>query len=160
LTKAEYLLTLEMTDHIDLCKGNAPLGPRDRSLIISRIHSLLYWLGARIPQQIEVEGEKINLRDIVFNYITKDEHTPKERQQALALADLLAREEKKLEESIITEDLSRKQACELCQEARMLLRAVDELRSSPPEEADVKKDELLKKVSDAKRWDKFVKRLK
>ena len=39
-------------------------------------------------------------------------------------------------------------------------RAVDELRSAPCEEANVRKLDLLKKVDDAKRWDKFVKQLR
>ena len=149
-----------MKDSIDLCKGSSPLSPSDRSRIISRIHSLLNWVGELLPQQIEIEGRSIDLRDVVYDYLIKDDHTPGEKQQALALADMLLTEETRLEGEIRTEDLDRQHACEICHEARMLLRAVDELRVAPCEEVEVRKLGLLKKVEDAKRWDKFVKRLK
>ncbi|MBI0583205.1 MAG: hypothetical protein ISF22_03155 [Methanomassiliicoccus sp.] len=154
------LCTDQMRDSVGLCEGTAPLTPSDRGRIIARIHSLLNWCGELIPQQIEVGGRQIDLRDVVYDYITKDNITDEEKQQAIALADMLSEEEDKLEEAIRTGDVDRQRACELSHEARMLLRAVDELRSSPAEAADVKKLHLLKKIDDEKRWNKFVKQLR
>lgn len=109
---------------------------------------------------MEVEGKVVSLRDVIFNYITKDDHTEEEKRQAYALADLLMRKEQELEEAIKEKDVGRQKACELCHEARTLLRAVDELRSSPDDKAELSKNHLMKQIEDARRWDKFLKQLK
>ena len=109
---------------------------------------------------MEVGGKVVSLRDVIFNYITKDDHTEEEKRQAYALADLLSEKEQELEEAIKEKDVGRQKACKLCHEARTLLRAVDELRSSPDEEAEISKLHLMKQIEDAKRWDKFLEQLK
>jgi hypothetical protein len=42
-------------------------------------------------------------------------------------------------------------------EARSYLRAVDELRTASEKDGEVKRHDLMKRVEDAKRWQKFVK---
>lgn len=148
-----------MRESIDLCEGNSPLTASDRSLLIARIHSLLNWCGERIPDHIVIGGKVVDLREIVFNYLTKDDHTEEEKRQADALANLLINEEQQLEEAIKAKDTGRQQACLLTHEARSLLRAVDELRSSTGIEAEIKKIVLMKKVEDAKRWHEFMKKV-
>jgi len=41
-------------------------------------------------------------------------------------------------------------------EARSYLRAADELRNATGEEADVKRHALMKRVDDARRWKRFI----
>ena len=144
----------------EVCEGSGKLTEDDRNVIISRIHSLLYWVGEEIPQDFPIGERRINLRDTVFNYISKESPTEEERIDALALADFLAEQAQKMEDNIELGDISRQEACELMNEARALLRAVDALRYSKGSDADIKKLYLMKRVDDIQRWNRFVNKFK
>ncbi len=141
----------------DLCDGDGNLTEADRKEIIGRIHSLVYWVGKLIPEEYEVGGRVIELRNVVYNYIDKQNPTEKDREDALALAEALKIRAEELESEIKSDELTRPHACEIMNEIRGILRAVDDLRFVGGKEAGIKRIELLKKVNDAKRWEKFVK---
>lgn len=65
------------------------LSDGDRRAIISRIHSLLFWVGRFVPQHEIIEGEDIDLRDIIFQFVSKEDPTPEEIRGAKDLADRL-----------------------------------------------------------------------
>jgi hypothetical protein len=144
----------------DPCVGTGPLTAEDRKRILGRVHSLLYWVGRLIPEDLELQGRRVNLREVVFTYLEKDNPTPSERADAMALADLLKERARQMEEEIRSEDLTRQQACDLMNEICSLLRAVDELRYAHGEAAKVQRETLMKKIDDVKRWDRFVKQVK
>jgi hypothetical protein len=73
----------------EVCTGPSALSHDDRLKIISRIHSMLFWLGETIPQSIKLEGRTVPLHDVVFNYLIKDSHTPDEKKDAEVLAEML-----------------------------------------------------------------------
>jgi hypothetical protein len=118
---------------------------------------MLFWLGETIPQSIKLEGRTVPLHDVVFNYLIKDSHTPDEKKDAEVLAEMLDSKAKEIEHDIKTGNVSRSEACELMNEARSYLRAVDELRTASEKDGEVKRHDLMKRVEDAKRWQKFVK---
>lgn len=149
-----------MPDIRDVCQGPPRLSREDRDKIVSRIHSLLFWVGEVIPQDIVVEDRRVNLRDIVFNYIVRDSHTEEERREAETLARLLDDRIKDMEREIKHGDMTRARACELMNEARSLMRAVDELRSTSEGDDQVRHRELMGKVDDAKRWQEFLKEVR
>jgi hypothetical protein len=140
----------------DVCTGPSALTKDDRAKIISRIHSLLFWVGEMVPQEIEEEGRSIHLRDVVFRYLTDEHPTDEDRREAAALAELLDRHVQEIEAEIKGGDINRTQACALMNEARSYLRAVDELLSAKGEEAEVKRQDLMARVEDARRWKHFV----
>lgn len=144
----------------DVCEGPPALTSEDRARIVSRIHSLLYWVGEMIPQEIELEHRRVPLRDVVFRYIMSDSPSEEERRDAEALAQLLDQLVKDMEEEIKHGNVTRAEACELMNEARSYLRAADELRSATGEEADVKRHALMKQVDDARRWKRFVEKVR
>jgi hypothetical protein len=148
-----------MIDTRDVCIGSSPLTRDDRARIISRIHSLLFWVGEMVPQEIEEGGRSIHLRDVVFRYLTNEHPTEEDRRDAAALAELLDRHVLEIESEIKGGDISRAQACSLMDEARSYLRAVDELLSVQAEETEVKRQELMARVEDARRWKHFVERV-
>ncbi len=141
----------------DVCSGPERLSREERERIAARIHSLLFWVGEVIPQEVEVGGRTVKLRDIVFDHLTRDVHTEEERQASEALARLLDERIRSLEREIKHGDVTRSEACGLMNEARSLLRAVDELRSSSHEEGQIKRRELMGRVDDARRWQDFLK---
>jgi len=149
-----------MPDVKDVCQGPPRLSREDRDKIVSRIHSLLFWVGEVIPQDIVVGDRKVNLRDIVFDYIVRDSHTEEERREAETLDRLLDDKIKEMEREIKHGDVTRAKACGLMNEARSLMRAVDELRSTSEKDDQIKYRELMGKVEDAKRWQEFLKEVR
>lgn len=148
---------IRMPETRDICDGPPRLSREDRDKIVSRIHSLLFWVGEIIPQEMIIDDRKVMLRDIVFNYIVRDSHTEEERRDAETLARLLDEKIREMEREIKHGDMTRAQACDLMNEARSLMRAVDELRSTSEKDGQIKKSELMGKVEDAKRWQEFLK---
>ena len=132
----------------------------ERNAIISRIHSFLYWVGMFIPEQELVGGRQVNLRDVVYNFISKEKPTPEEVQGARDLANMLEKKARELEKEIKEQDVTRTHAYQLLDEICGLLRAVDELRSAKGKTAEFKRTSLMAKVNDEKRWLQFVEHLK
>jgi hypothetical protein len=149
-----------MPESRDVCTGPPVLSSEDRAKIVSRIHSLLFWVGEVIPQEVKLDGRTVPLRDTVYNYLTEEDPSPEARRDAEVLAELLDKHVEELEKDIQRGDLSRAEACEMMNEARTYLRAVDELRTAKGEEAEFKRHDLMKRVEDAKRWQHFVKEVK
>lgn len=146
-------------DHVD-GNGAARLTERDRAAIISRIHSLLFWVGKFIPQHEIVQGREIDLRDVIFQFVSKDDPTPDEIQGAKDLADLLETKARALEKEIKGRELTKANAYLMLDEICGLLRAVDDLRNSHGDVAKYEKTALMAKVNDERRWLQFVDELK
>ena len=133
-----------------------PLSEEDRRRIMARIHSLLFWLGKFIPEEELLEGQRIPLREIVFNFISKAEPSEEEVEDVMSLAEALQRKAKALEQELNYKQMSKGEAHMLLDEICGLLRAVDEIRHAKVGEANVKAMALMKRVADEKRWLHFV----
>lgn len=133
-----------------------PLSEEDSRRIMARIHSLLFWLGKFIPEEELLEGQRIPLREIIFNFISKAEPSEEEVEEAMSLAEALQRKAKALEMEIRDKQISKGEAHLLLDEICGLLRAVDEIRHAKVGEANVKAMALMKRVADEKRWLHFV----
>jgi hypothetical protein len=140
--------------------GSERLSDSERKAIISRIHSLLFWVGKFIPQQEIVKGKEIDLRDVIFQFISKDNPTPEDIQGAKDLADILEKKARDLERQLNDHKVTRANAYLLLDEICGLLRAVDELRNSHGDLAKYQKTALMSKVNDERRWLNFVDQLK
>jgi hypothetical protein len=136
----------------------SPLTEQDRAKIMARIHSALFWLGKFIPEEEIIEGQEVPLRDVIFNFVSKEHPSEDEVIDALSLADALQKKARELEMSLKTGDgLTKGQAHMLLDEICGLMRAVDEIRTSRGADAQLKAKALMTKVSDEKRWQEFVK---
>jgi hypothetical protein len=113
-----------------------------------------------VPQLEIVDGRKVDLRDVVYNFISKENPTIEEVQGARDLADRLEKKARELENELKERDVTRIHAYQLLDEICGLLRAVDELRSSEGKTAQYKLTSLMAKVNDEKRWLQFVEELK
>ncbi|HUL39815.1 MAG TPA: DUF5788 family protein [Methanomassiliicoccales archaeon] len=137
---------------------SSPLTDQDRAKILARIHSALFWLGKFIPEEEIIEGEKVPLRDIIFNFVSKEHPSDEEVLEALSLADAMQRKARSLETSLKSEgNLTKGQAHMLLDEICGLMRAVDEIRTSRGADAHLKARALMSRVQDEKRWQEFVK---
>jgi hypothetical protein len=143
-----------MTDAMTL--DPSPLTEEDRRKILSRIHSLLFWLGKFIPEEELLEGEKIPLRDVIFRYIMKEDPSPEEVQGALDLADALETKARQLEKQLQVGILTKGQAHSILHEVCGLLRAVDDIRKSRGANAPIKAKAMMNRIQDERRWQSFV----
>ncbi|OPY31234.1 MAG: hypothetical protein A4E32_01684 [Methanomassiliicoccales archaeon PtaU1.Bin124] len=136
------------------------LNQRERERLLGRIHSALYWVGEFVPDEYEIDGRKIKLRDTIYSFISKDDPTEEEVEAALGLANRLQKEVREREDDLRHMNLSVDDAKELMDEVAGLMRAVDELRHIEDEKVDYTKQRLLDRINDERRWLKFVKEIK
>jgi len=137
--------------------GRKLLTEEERAKMLARIHSLVYWVGMLIPEHELLGGRDLDLRDIVFRLTTKDSLTEEEVAEARELIDLLKAKESSLERRLSHDPMTEGTAKEMLAEICGLLRAVDELREAQsPEHAEFRKQEIMRRVEDAKRWQTFL----
>jgi hypothetical protein len=133
----------------------------ERARIIKRLHSMLSWVGSIIPEKEVISGQPVDLRNIISQLIRKSELTKDDLKNARILARGISERERDLEGTIIHDDITEEKALELLEEARGLLRAIEELSNIQERGKAIKiKEDLMSKVDDEKRWKKFVDKIK
>lgn len=144
-----------------LVDGGQLLTNEERNKMIDRIHSLVYWVGMLIPEHELIGGSEIDLREVIYNLTSKENLTPEDIKQANDLIALMKSREKDLEGKLAQDQLTVDTAKGILEEICGLLRAIEELRSvESVEKAEFRKKQLLTRVEDAKRWQKFVQSIK
>ncbi len=137
------------------------LTPEERAKMIARIHSLVYWVGMLIPEHELLGDSEIDLREVVYNLTTKEKLTEEDVAKVNDLISLLRQKARSLETHLARDPMTLESAKNLVEEICGLLRAIDELRSvESPEKAEFRKQEVMNKVEDAKRWQKFLEAIK
>jgi hypothetical protein len=140
------------------------LSPEERRSILNKIESAFSWLGAEIPEDIEIKGKKIKLNEKIKNLIFKDELTKSESMEIEKLITTLETEGKSLVNLVKVGDISDIKALELSNDICGILRAVHELRElikkAPKAKALDAKEDLMHKVEDTKRWLKYIEDVK
>ena len=133
------------------------LTDEERAKMLARIHSLVYWVGMLIPERELLGDSEIDLREVVYNLTNKEKLSAEDTAKVNELIQLLKTKERSLESRLAHDELSLKAAKELLEETCGLLRAIDELRSiESPEKAEFRKQEVMSRIEDAKRWQHFL----
>ena len=133
------------------------LTSEERAKMLARIHSLVYWVGMLIPEREILDDSEIDLREVVYNLTSKEKLTPDDIAQVNKLIGFLKAKERGLVKSLAHDPMTLDGAKGLLEEICGLLRAIDELRSvETPEKAEFRKRDVLSRIEDAKRWQKFV----
>jgi len=110
-----------------------------------------------IPEHEILGGSELDLREIVYDLTTKEKLTPEDTAKVNRLIDQLRRKESALEKKLEHDKLTIDTAKGMLEEVCGLLRAIDELKSvESVEKAEFRKQELMTRVEEAKRWQKFV----
>jgi len=129
--------------------------------MLARIHSLVYWVGMLIPEHELLGDSEIDLREVVFDLTNKEDLTEEDVAKIDGLISLLKQKEHDLEKKLAHDPLSVDAAKGLLEEICGLLKAIDELRSvESAEKAEFRKQEVMNRVEDVKRWQKFVDAIK
>ncbi|MBN1109785.1 MAG: hypothetical protein JXA45_03385 [Methanomassiliicoccales archaeon] len=132
----------------------------ERKKILSRFNSLLYWVGESVPSVVVLDGVKVPLKEVVFRFITEESPSEETVKGAHELASLLEQRAKEIHEDLSTKKVERERAYEIMHEALGLLRAVDQLRNVKLEVCQVKAKAIIARVSDERRWLRFVHQIK
>jgi len=136
------------------------LTDQERRKILSRLHATLSWVGVRIPEECDIDGERIMLRNRVDRFVFDDEIDDQERAEVEDLIDKLEDRAEILEDELQYEDMTLEEAEKLLARTIGLMRAVDELKHVEIEEEwEEKHDKVMEQVDDAKRWHEFTKRV-
>ncbi|WP_455392774.1 DUF5788 family protein [[Eubacterium] cellulosolvens] len=136
----------------------------ERRKILNRIESAFGWLGASIPEEIELAETKFKLRIEIQKLIMKSDLTREECEHIKKIISLLEDHGNFLKAMVKTDKLSEHEAMELSDTILGILRAVHELRElikkAPQGKALDAKEELMHNIEDTKRWLKYTKRLR
>lgn len=136
------------------------LTDQERRKILARLHATLSWVGVRIPEECNIDGERIRLRDLVDRFVFDDEIDDQERAEVEDLIDKLEDRAEILVEELEYEEMTLEEAEKLLARTIGLLRAVDELKHLEDEEEWAqKRNKVMEQVDDAKRWHEFTKRV-
>lgn len=132
----------------------------EREHLLNGLHRYLIWVGEKVPDEVDVQGENIRLHDIIWRCIHEKELLPEEKEHILNLVELLETKAKQDQEILLHEDLTRGEAKRLYNEIAGFIRAIMDLKECEQGNVRLKepeKNEIRKKVDDAKRWIGFLK---
>jgi hypothetical protein len=145
----------------DMVDGASLLSDEERAKMLARVHSLVYWVGMLIPEHELIGDSEIDLREVVYNLTTKEKQTPMDVAKVNELIQLLKAKESYFEKKLAHDPISLEAAKALLEETCGLLRAIDELRSVESlEKAEFRKRDIMSRIEDAKRWQKFLEAIK
>lgn len=136
------------------------LTDEDRRQLLSKTRSTFFWVGKRIPETELVEGEKVELRKVVFNYIANKSPTEEEMKGALSLATCLQRKVKEMETRLREEEMTVAEAENLLEHMLGLMRGIDALKRHGGKASEVRMQALMSKMDDQRRWINFVRSLR
>ncbi|HNW37743.1 MAG TPA: DUF5788 family protein [Methanosarcina vacuolata] len=134
----------------------------ERKQLLSALHSRLFWVGQRIPDYVELEGETYPLHNYIWELVQKEELSESEKSKIDKCIEILSakemKDEKELEENSLTSEESRN----LYHETAGLLRAITNLQEI---ESGIFKQNTKRfqeqfanqRVRDAKLWLEFIK---
>ena len=133
------------------------LTEEEREMLLSRVHSLVYWVGMLIPEHELLGGSEIDLREVVYNLTSKDHLTSEEVAQINELIRLIKDKERVLEKRLAHDPMTLDSAKAMVEETCGLLRAIEELRTVETlEKAEFRKADVISRLDDARRWQRFV----
>ena len=147
---------MQQKEHIEL---DEIISPEEREHLLFGLHRFLAWVGEPLPEKVEVNGEDIEIHDLIWRCIHKKEFSEMEKKRLLELVRMLEAKEKLDEEKLKKASLTRKEAKKLFHESAALIRAIMDLKECEAGKVrlETRDNELRQKINDAKKWIAFLK---
>ncbi len=135
------------------------ISQEEREHLLNGLHRYLIWVGEKVPEEVEINGENIKLHELIWRCIHNKELSEQEKDRLLELVTLLETKAKYDEEVLLREDITKKEAKKLYNEIASLIRAIMDLKECEAGKIKLKDpgDEIKQKVDDARRWIGFLK---
>ncbi len=134
----------------------------DRRKCEIRLHRLLAWVGAKYPENLELPHGRVNLRNLIFNLLTKNRLTGRDLNDIEALQHSLQEIKLRKEKELETLEMISSEGRKLCGEIAGLIRAIDTLKELPKmkEKGFLHHDFKENRIKDEKRWLKYLEDVK
>jgi hypothetical protein len=128
-----------------------------RKQLLERVEREGSTLGADIPDEIEVQGETVELHQFVFEIKRRDKVPPGERERVEEAKKNLRRERLQRKQRIEDEEtgMTFEEGEELVESIIGIDRALEALQSLGP--SSIEQEAQAKEAADKKRWMKFLK---
>lgn len=142
------------------------IGYEERNKFLWSLRSDFAWVGKKIPESVEIDGQEYRLQDLVQELGQTELIDPDKTANIKALVPKLKAKAKVDEELLETEELTKAEAEAIYEEAAGLLRAAMELKDRLDGKGDEKSaDELRRmlntqKLVDEKSFQQLLKSLK
>ncbi len=126
------------------------------------MHKLLVWVGAQYPEIHELLHGRVDLRNFIFNLLTKNKLSDRDLNDIEALQHSLQEIKLRKEKELETRELISSEGRKLCGEIAGLIRAIDTLKELPKmkEKGGLHHDFKENRIQDEKRWIKYIKDVK
>lgn len=136
--------------------------PEDRIKCEIRLHKLLAWVGAQYPENLDVQGKIIKIRDVIFELITKNRLSSKDLKEIKNLLHILQEIKLRKEKELETIKLTISEGRQLCDEMAGLIRAEDTLKDllKMREKGGFYQKFKENSIRRDKRWIKYLENLK
>ena len=128
----------------------------ERKQLLERIGRESATLGVDIPEEIEVQGEEIDLQSFVFEIKRRDTIPPGERERVDTAKRNLRRERLERKERIEDGEVSYEEGDRLANSIIGIDRALEALEQLGA--ANVEQEQQAQEAADKKRWMKFLKK--
>lgn len=126
----------------------------ERKQLLERVEREAATVGARIPEEITVQGEPIALREFVFEVKRRETVPEGERERIDQAKRNLRRERLERLERLEEGDITREEGERLANSIIGIDRALEGLAQLGP--ADVESEIEAQKIADQKRWTRFM----
>ena len=114
----------------------------EREHLLNGLHRYLIWVGEKVPDEVEVNGENIKLHELIWRCIHKKELSEEEKDRIMELVKLLETKQSMMKRSYKGE-LTREEAKRLYNEIASFIRAIMDLKEC--EEGKIKlKSQVMK----------------
>jgi len=127
-----------------------------------RLHKHLAWVGTQYPENLDVQGKNIKIREFIFDLITKNRLSSKDLKEIKILLHILQEIKLRKEKELETMKLTISEGRQLCDEIAGLIRAVDALKDLPKmrEKGEFYRKSKENRIRREKRWIKYLENLK
>ena len=136
------------------------ISEKDKKILIEKLNKSFSTVGKEIPDLLVIDGEKLELSNIILNLIKKTEITKEDLKIKSNLHKLLVKKEENNENILKNKDLTNEEAENIYEETLGIKRAILALEGVGKEKEDLKNAYRDDGVEDMKRWIDFLKKVK
>jgi len=138
------------------------ISDNERNMLLKRLHRPLFWVGENIPREVEIEGKKVKLHEIVWEIVNKTHFSKTDIKNIDHFLSLLKEKEQEYEKALERDDISSEEAKNLFNETAGIMRAIMDL-TQIEEETQRKRSQDTKHVCEGveeKEWQHLSKQIR
>ncbi|MDK2826424.1 hypothetical protein SAMN04488589_1263 [Methanolobus vulcani] len=109
-------------------RDNDEISTREREKLLKSLHSSLFWVGEEIPYKVMIDGNEVNLHEIVWEIVNKPNIERSDVDNIDKLLELLSAKEKEYEDCLEHGNVSSDEANEIFEKAAGVRRAIMDLK--------------------------------